>query len=618
MYVQAPTSSTHPLVEGTHMDRKLGLTVRATAAGLLASASLMALPSAAHAATYTISAIQGTTRISPYNGSTVTTTGIVTAIRSTGSSRGFWIQSASGDGNAATSDAIFVYTGSSTPNTAVGNSITITGRVSEYIPGGTSSGNQSLTELGSASWSTNSTGNALPAAVTISDATVPATYTRTNNGGSINSFTLDPTAYALDYYESLEGMRVSVGSTPVVGPTNAYNEMWVNVKPAQLNSVRGGSLYSSYNSQNSGRLQITTLLSSAFPTATVGDTISFATGVLDYSAYGGYSLNATSVGTLTSGGVGKETTAAQSAGQLSVATYNVENLDPTDPASKFSALAQGIVNNLKSPDIVALEEVQDNDGPADNGVVSATTTLSMLTSAIRTAGGPAYSYTQINPRNDTDGGEPGGNIRQVLLYNPARVGFTARGNATATTANSVTSVGGVAQLTYNPGRIAPANSAWSASRKPLAAEFTFGGQKYFVIANHFVSKGGDYALHSQYQPPTRSSETQRGSQGSVENSFVDSILAAQSDAHVIVLGDLNDFPFSTAVSNLEGGVLTDLVDTLPASEQYTYVYDGNSQVLDHTLVSSSITSHDYDIVHINSEFSDQTSDHDPQVVRITP
>ncbi|MET8447200.1 endonuclease/exonuclease/phosphatase family protein [Streptomyces sp. NPDC005209] len=325
-----------------------------------------------------------------------------------------------------------------------------------------------------------------------------------------------------------------------------------------------------------------------------------------------------SLGTLTSGGLAKETTATASSGQLPVATYNVENLDPTDPASKFTALAQGIVSNLKSPDIVALEEVQDNDGPTDDGVVSASRTLSTLTSAIGTAGGPAYSYTQINPANDADGGEPGGNIRQVFLYNPARVGFTARGSATATTANSVTTSGGVAQLTYNPGRIAPTNSAWSASRKPLSAEFTFNGAKYFVIGNHFVSKGGDYSLHSQYQPPTRSSETQGGNQGSVENAFVDSILAAQSVAHVIVLGDLNDYPFSTAVSNLEGGVLTDLVDTLPAAERYSNVYDGNSQVLDHTLVSSSITSYDYDIVHINSEFPDQTSDHDPQVVRITP
>ncbi|MFB7331585.1 endonuclease/exonuclease/phosphatase family protein [Streptomyces adustus] len=599
------------------MNRTLALGTRVLAAGLLGSAALVALPASAHAATYTISAIQGSTRISPYNGSTVTTTGIVTAIRSTGSSRGFWIQSASGDGNAATSDAIFVYTGSTTPSTTVGNSVTVTGKVSEYYPD-SSAGSQSLTELGSASWTTNSTGNTLPAAVTISDSTVPATYTRTNSGASINSFTLAPTTYALDYYESLEGMRVSVGSAPVVGRTDEYSELWVNVKPSQVTSARGGSLYSSYSSQNSGRVQISTLLSSAFPTATVGDTLSGATGVLDYIAYGGYTLQATSLGTLTSGGVAKETTTAQSTGQLSVATYNVENLDPTDAASKFTALASGIVNNLKSPDIVALEEVQDNNGATDDGTVSATTTLSTLISAIKTAGGPTYSYTQINPTNDADGGETGGNIRQVFLYNSARVGFTSRGSTTATTANSVTTSSGVAQLTYNPGRIAPANSAWTDSRKPLAAEFTFNGEKYFVIANHFVSKGGDYSLHSQYQAPARSSETQRGSQGSVVNSFVDSILAAQSDANVVVLGDLNDYQFSTAVSNLEGGVLTDLVDTLPAAQQYTYVYDGNSQVLDHTLVSSSITSYDYDIVHINSEFADQTSDHDPQVVRITP
>ncbi|MEU6377803.1 endonuclease/exonuclease/phosphatase family protein [Streptomyces sp. NPDC046909] len=599
------------------MDRTLALGARTLAAGLLASAALIALPANAHAATYTISAIQGSTRISPYNGSTVTTTGIVTAIRSTGSSRGFWIQSASGDGVATTSDAIFVYTGSTTPSTTVGNSVTVTGKVSEYYPD-SDNGSQSLTELSSASWTTNSTGNTLPSAVTISDSTVPATYTRTNSGGSINSFTLAPTTYALDYYESLEGMRVSVGSAPVVGATNDYDELWVNVKPSQVTSARGGSLYSSYTSQNSGRVQIGTLLSSTFPTATVGDTLSGATGVLDYIAYGGYTLQATTLGSVTSGGLAKESTSAQSTGQLSVATYNVENLDPTDASSKFSALASGIVNNLKSPDIVALEEVQDNNGATDDGTVSASTTLSTLISAISAAGGPTYSYTQINPTNDADGGETGGNIRQVYLYNSARVGFTSRGSATATTANSVTTSSGLAQLTYNPGRIAPSNSAWSDSRKPLAAEFTFGGEKFFLIANHFVSKGADYSLHSQYQAPTRSSETQRTSQASVVNSFVDSILAAQSDANVIVLGDLNDYQFSTTLTNLKGGVLTNLIDTLPASQQYTYVYDGNSQVLDHTLVSSSITAYDYDVVHINSEFSDQTSDHDPQVVRITP
>ena len=63
---------------------------------------------------------------------------------------------------------------------------------------------------------------------------------------------------------------------------------------------------------------------------------------------------------------------------------------------------------------------------------------------------------------------------------------------------------------------------------------------------------------------------------------------------------------------------SDLVTSLPADERYTYVYEGNSQVLDHILVSPALRRFDYDIVHINAEFADQTSDHDPQVVRITP
>ena len=49
-----------------------------------------------------------------------------------------------------------------------------------------------------------------------------------------------------------------------------------------------------------------------------------------------------------------------------------------------------------------------------------------------------------------------------------------------------------------------------------------------------------------------------------------------------------------------------------------YVFQGNSQTLDHILVSGRMKSIDYDVVHINAEFFDQASDHDPQVVRIKP
>jgi predicted extracellular nuclease len=102
------------------------------------------------------------------------------------------------------------------------------------------------------------------------------------------------------------------------------------------------------------------------------------------------------------------------------------------------------------------------------------------------------------------------------------------------------------------------------------------------------------------------------------NDFVDDLLAADRHARVAVLGDINDFEFSETTAILEGGVLTSLFDTLPVWERYSYVFDGNSQVLDQILVSEHLGrfSIDYDVVHVNSEFATQTSDHDPQVARI--
>ena len=65
-----------------------------------------------------------------------------------------------------------------------------------------------------------------------------------------------------------------------------------------------------------------------------------------------------------------------------------------------------------------------------------------------------------------------------------------------------------------------------------------------------------------------------------------------------------------------------MIETLPPSERYSYVFDGNSQVLDHIMVSSNLLNNGaaaagYDVVHVNSEFIDQASDHDPQLVQLT-
>ncbi|MBD0842525.1 endonuclease/exonuclease/phosphatase family protein [Streptomyces sp. TRM68416] len=597
-----------------------------TVAAVCSAASTIVLTSPAHADSVRIHDIQGTTRISPYAGKQVTdVTGIVTGIRTYGSSRGFWIQDPDADDDAATSEGIFVFTSSTPKGVAVGDAVSVSGTVSEFVPGGTSSGNQSITEITKPVFTVVSSGNPVPAATVVDARSVPAAYTPAGDAaanGSINGLTLRPSTYALDYYESLEGMNVQVSDARVVTATDRFAELWVTVKPWENRNRRGGTVYGSYTSQNTGRLQIQSLgAASAFPAANVGDTLAgTTTGPLDYTRFGGYTLVASTLGTVESGGLARETTRKQKNGELAVATYNVENLDPSD--TTFDDHAAAIVNNLKSPDIVSLEEIQDNNGATDDGTVAADLTMQKLIDAIVAAGGPAYDWRSIDPVDKVDGGQPGGNIRQVFLFNPKRVSFTDRAGGDATTAAGVTRKGGKAALTVSPGRIDPANAAWDDSRKPLVGEFAFRGRTVFVIANHFASKGGDQALHAQYQPPVRSSETQRHLQATAVNAFVKDILATQKNAAVVTLGDINDFEFSDTTKLLEdGGVLWSAIKSLPKSERYSYDYQGNSQVLDQILVSPSIRrgcDFEYDSVHINAEFHDQISDHDPQVLRFKP
>jgi predicted extracellular nuclease len=269
--------------------------------------------------------------------------------------------------------------------------------------------------------------------------------------------------------------------------------------------------------------------------------------------------------------------------------------------------------------------VQDNDGATDDGVVAADQTLTKLTQAIAAAGGPAYDWREIDPVNDADGGQPGGNIRVVFLFNPARVVFVDRGATTvnrSTTATAVVKTAGQPELTLSPGRIDPTSDAWDASRKPLVGEFSFRGQSVFVIGNHFDSKLGDQNQDGRFQYPAQSSAVQRAQQAAEVNAFASSILAVNKNAKVVVAGDLNDYQFSPALKTLTGAaaghpILTDLITTLPANQQYTYDFDGVSEVLDHILVSSGAGRPQYQVIHINSEYANQVSDHDPQVVRLT-
>ncbi len=636
-----PRSSPRPSLRPRTPLRRLRAAPAAVAAaccGLLvlpSSAGAADAPGAGSAHAPRIHDIQGRTRLSPFAGREVTgVPGVVTGVRDFGAARGFWLQDPHPDRDRATSEGIYVHTGGDSPGVETGDALRVTGKVQEYYPGGKEAGNQSVTELSGATWRT--TGHRprgrLPRAVRLTAHSVPEAYapdaagdppgSGALEGGSIENRPLRPGRYALDRYESLEGMRVSVHDVRVTGPTSRYHDLWVTTDPDQHPTPRGGTLYGSYEDRNGARMKISSLLPldrHPFPEADVGDALRGTTeGPLDYEQYGGYTLRATALGELRDNGLERERTRRQRRNELAVATYNVENLSPASEPAKFERLAEGLVTNLSSPDIVTVEEVQDDSGPQDDGTVGAERTLTRLTEAIRKAGGPSYAWRQIDPEDKADGGRPGGNIRVAFLYNPARVSFTDRPGGDATTPVRVLERGGEPALSASPGRIAPRDAAWEDSRKPLAGEFRFRGSTVFVIAGHFSSKGGDQPMEGRIQPPARHSEQQRVAQAEAVNGFVRTLRDVAPEAVVVAGGDFNDFPFSPTLRTLRSGhALTSPLDRLPRDERYGYVYNGNSQTLDHLLTSPGAGRPEYDIVHINAEFADQVSDHDPSVVRIT-
>jgi predicted extracellular nuclease len=570
------------------------------------------------AASTRIHDIQGRSHLSPLNGQTVAQVpGIVTATRS----NGFYLQDPSPDTDPATSEGIFVFT-SATPSVTMGDAVTVSGTVAEFRPGGAAGvTNLTITEIINPSVHLMSSGHPLPAPVIIGTGgriPPPKVIEDDATGNAETSGIFEPTTDGLDFYESLEGMRVQLTNAVAVGPTSSVGEIPVlgdHGAHATLRTARGGIVIAP-DDFNPERVVLDDTIVGSAPQVHVGDWFPTVMGVMDYSR-GNYKVLVTAALSPVSGALQPEHTAVQSANQLAVASFNVENLSPADPPAKFQVLAAQIVQNLQAPDIIGVMEMQDNSGPVNDAVVQADVTFSTLIAAIQAVGGPAYHFRQIDPVDGQDGGQPGGNIRVGFLFNAVRVTFIDRPGGTSTSPTTVMTDATGPQLSASPGRIDPMHPAFTDSRKPLAAEYLFNGRRLFVIANHFNSKGGDDPLFGVNQPPVRSSEGQRAQQAAVVRDFVHRILAIDAHASVVVLGDLNDFEFSTTLSILKSAGLNDLVETLAPQERYTYVFEGNAQVLDHILVSHSLMSAvEYDVVHVNAEFATQASDHDPEVARL--
>jgi len=544
--------------------------------------------------------IQGASHTSPFNGQHVTTEGIVTAIDTTGS-RGFWIQDPTGDGNDATSDAVFVYTGS-VPTVVVGQLVRVDGTVNEFQ--GSSTNNLTITEIDSPVITVISSGHDLPAATILgTGGRLVPTEIIDNDNFSV----FDPSQDAIDFFESLEGMRVTVKDAQAVGPTDG-NATWV-VSDQGANATgmnAAGGITISAGDPNPERIQVYyddgVAGAGVKPNAAVGDHLGDVTGIMHYFG-GNYEVLPTAIGSTGSGPIvlPRETTTLHGdADHLTVGALNVENLDPTDAQTKFDALAGNIVTNLGAPDIVGLEEVQDADGAGNGTNYSGQATAAKLIAAIKAAGGPSYVYVEVAPTaNNTTGGESNGNIRNGYLYNPDRVGFVS-----------------VSQITDQT----PANGdTYANSRRPLVGEFTFQGEKITLIDVHNTSRLGSEAPFGQHQPATNEGDARRIEQTLHIKTYVEALVAADPSAKVMVMGDFNAFDFETSVTQLEGGgALTNLNKLLEVEERYSYNFQGNNQQIDHMLASPGLAAGaQFDIVHINSNQAvvNQTSDHDGSVAK---
>ena len=123
---------------------------------------------------------------------------------------------------------------------------------------------------------------------------------------------------------------------------------------------------------------------------------------------------------------------------------------------------------------------------------------------------------------------------------------------------------------------------------------------------------------NQENPDVNGGVDDRQDQRDAVLAFVNGILGANANANVVVLGDFNEFEFVSPVQGFD--LLTNLTTTLPENERYTYIFEGNSQSLDHCLVSNSLTDKAaLDIVHVNAEFNEdaaRASDHEPLVCEV--
>ncbi|KZZ96679.1 endonuclease/exonuclease/phosphatase family protein [Moelleriella libera RCEF 2490] len=588
---------------------------------------------ASTAAGTSIAEINGDRFLSPFKDKSVSQVkGLVTAV----AENGVFLRSTQPDNNPATSEGLFVFSNTIGNQVKTGDVVTLNGVVKEFR---SNPEHIYLTELSKPSnIVVVSSGNTFKPLIVGVDTPQPPNreYSSLDKGGvfgfpnAVTSISaanprLDPKTSGLDFWESLVGELVTLQNVFQVSRPNKYGDVWVrgNYTVTGLNGHGGVTMLK--GDANPETIVLGTPIDGSHnPTDTkMGDYLGDVTGVVYYS-FGTYRILPLTALKPT-GSVPSEYPATFITGTgdchgFTVADYNAENLAPDSP--HMNSVIDQIVHKLRLPDLVFLQEVQDNSGPTNDGVVSANVTLSTLTQGIKKLSGVTYNFTDVDPVDGQDGGQPGGNIRCAYLYRPDTVELYKVNPGSSNDANEVLDG---PELKFNPGRIGQTDDNFEATRKPLIAMWTTVKQpkkEFFTVNVHFSSKGGSTGLHGDPRPPVNKGIEKRTGQMELTADLIAQILQKDAGARIIASGDFNEFaqvrPMQVFAAK-SGLVEADEAAGLPEVERYTYLYDQNSEALDHMFISESLTRNvSVEHLHLNTwqEFKGQTSDHDPSVARL--
>jgi predicted extracellular nuclease len=542
-----------------------------------------------------ISQIQGPGDLSPVpNGTVVLTQGIVTARKS----NGFFIQTPDGqdDGNPATSEGLFVFTSSTPPAAATpGNLVQVSGALLEFRPN-SDPNSPTLTELTAPlTITTVSTGNPLPAPVTLSPALL-------NPQGPFNQL------------ERLESMRVSAPGLTVVSPTGG------SVSEPNATATTNGTFFAVLEGTprpfrepgiaifeplpagapatvprwdtNPEAIRIISngQPGSAALDVSTGATVSIPSGVLDFGSRAYTILPDPTPAATASGGRVAQPVPAPAPEQLTIASMNIERLfDTTDDPSvgdpiltptafqnRLAKISLVIRNVLRSPDIIGLQEVEN------------LATLQALAARLNADSAPETpNYTAYLE----EGNDPGG-IDVGFLVKTSRVSVLSVTQEGMTTTYIDPNTGNPAILNDRPPLILRARASRPGSDQPVT---------FTVIVNHLRSL-------TSIDSPTDGNRvrTKRRAQAEFLASLVQARQSANPQEPLIVLGDMNAFEINDGYVDSIGAItgqpappdqvvlpspdlvnpnLTNLLASLPPEQRYSYLFGGSAQTLDHILLN---------------------------------